>query len=175
MTSFPLVISVALDRFLVVFFLRRFSSLRVRVCLMIAASWCFGVVVAFCSLTQFRTNLNYNHSTRDCALPFDDDFFRIVCVALYFGFTIPSLIICYVAISFRLWKDGRRLRNCQLAGLNMRTRPSTTATCEGSCVLSVSFVYCPQYFNCIIHSLTTLSSCGIRLAKKTLFETKSRK
>ncbi|XP_071492848.1 5-hydroxytryptamine receptor-like [Diadema antillarum] len=109
-TNLPLIFSIAFDRFLVVVCSsRRSPPKRLRIGLLIGMSWAVGFFVATMGITGWLSEFRYNMYTKHCTPVWTNKGFRILCVVLNYGITIPSLVFFYAVITFYLRRERLQL------------------------------------------------------------------
>nr|XP_054753713.1 5-hydroxytryptamine receptor 5B-like [Lytechinus pictus] len=135
-TNLPIILSIAVDRLLILVFSRHFQPSRVRVLVMIVTSWLVGTTVA--SVAAKRGNesyIGYHPRTLHCSIKWwDDASFRINAIIVNYGFFVPSLLGCYVFITYHLWKEEKRLSHHYLSrsiATSKWTGPSTVTVSSG--------------------------------------------
>nr|XP_054752649.1 5-hydroxytryptamine receptor 1F-like [Lytechinus pictus] len=135
-TNLPIILSIAVDRLLILVFSRHFQPSRVRVLVMIVTSWLVGTTVA--SVAAKRGNesyIGYHPRTLHCSIKWwDDASFRINAIIVNYGFFVPSLLGCYVLITYHLWKEEKRLSHHYLSrsiATSRWTGPSTVTVSSG--------------------------------------------
>ena len=116
-TNNPLILGIAFDRLLLVVFAHRCYPKRSRIYYMTVASWVSGILVA--SLTAGFGMFKYDTRTKHCSPDWDNIIYRYTFGLAYSAIPIPALIICYLAITYHLWKKEKRLRTNQQVGLSV--------------------------------------------------------
>ena len=116
--NFSLIACIALDRLLITLYSHRFPNARRRVIIMSIVSWCTAIGIVTVMVAGLNERFQFDRSVKHCTLPIADDMseFQTATISMYFGLIVPSLIICYLLITFRLWREGKRLsRHYQLS------------------------------------------------------------
>ncbi|XP_072178467.1 uncharacterized protein [Diadema setosum] len=72
-------------------------------------SWAVGFFVATMAITGWLSEFRYNMYTKHCTPVWTNKGFRIVCVVLNYGITIPSLVFFYAVITFYLRRERLQL------------------------------------------------------------------
>eukprot|EP00057_Strongylocentrotus_purpuratus_P019439 XP_011673913.1 PREDICTED: octopamine receptor beta-2R-like [Strongylocentrotus purpuratus] len=114
-TNFPVILSIATDRFLIVVLSKRFPPNRRRVFVMIVVCWLVGIIIASIASAGLVIDYEYDQSTKHCTRIWGIDMFRIISSVLYLGVTIPGLIAIYVIIAYFIRKEGLSLQRHQLS------------------------------------------------------------
>ena len=109
-TNLSLIFCIAFDRLLLVVFSHRFPPSRRRTYTLILMSWSFGLMLASLAVGGILTHFVYDPSTKHCSPYWEDPVFRICCIVLNFAITVPTLTVCYVVISYYIWREGKRLK-----------------------------------------------------------------
>lgn len=114
-TNFPVILSIATDRFIIVVLSQRFPPNRRRVFVMIVVSWLVGIIIASIASAGLVIDYEYDQSTKHCTRIWGIDMFGIISSVLYLGLTIPGLIAMYVIIAYFIRQKGLSLQSHQLS------------------------------------------------------------
>lgn len=134
-TNLPTILSIALDRVLILVLSRYFQPNRTRVLVLVAISWLVGATVATVSATiGHATYISYHPGTLHCSMMWrENESFRINTIILNYGFFVFSLLGCYVSITYHLWKEERRLKSYSLSRSKATSRVTmSSAVTEGA-------------------------------------------
>ena len=121
-TNSMTVVSIAIDRVLIVTRVKIPSSSFLRVRLLITTAWATGVMFATLPTNDVISCINYVDAYRSCVVHFDEDF-TILYNVFMFGFILPSMITCYAIIGVSLFTKGQKIKRGQKQGRKARTRP----------------------------------------------------
>ncbi|XP_030851040.1 5-hydroxytryptamine receptor 1-like [Strongylocentrotus purpuratus] len=137
-TNLPTILSIAVDRLLILVLSRHFQPNRSRVLVMVAISWLVGATVATVATVSatigHATYISYHPGTLHCSMMWrENESFRINTIILNYGFFVLSLLGCYVSITYHLWKEERRLKSHSLSRSKATDRVTmSTAVTEGA-------------------------------------------
>ncbi|XP_041482727.1 5-hydroxytryptamine receptor 1A-alpha-like [Lytechinus variegatus] len=108
-----LILTITLERFLVVNLSQRFPPNRRRVYIFIAISWGTSLIAAILPLTGWISSYSYIPTTRHCSPPWLDPVFYVAGISLLVV-EIPLLLLLYAAIIYNLKKTGTKLKKTGL-------------------------------------------------------------
>ncbi|KAJ8039715.1 5-hydroxytryptamine receptor 1A [Holothuria leucospilota] len=107
--NFAAIILIAVHRFIGVVAADKITLTAKHIVLMITGCWVFTLTIVIPPVTGIATSV-YTHDTHHCSPTWVRSCpYYITCISVIYGITLPSMIICYSAIYWKVKSSRKRL------------------------------------------------------------------